>query len=121
MQQVACYINATVHCMMSVHILLSDITCVCVCVQTQFGVAVPSNGEGVNVPFTSAVRQTNGHTGTPHIDGIKMDRDSSVGVATRYGLDGPEIRSRWRGEIFRTCPVPPTQPPIQCVPGLSRR
>ena len=23
------------------------------------------------------------------------DRDSSVGVATLYGLDGPEIESRW--------------------------
>jgi len=25
-----------------------------------------------------------------------MDRDSSVGIAIRYGLDGPEIESRWR-------------------------
>jgi len=32
-------------------------------------------------------------------------RDSSVGLATRYGLDGPGIESRWGGgsEIFRTC------------------
>jgi len=30
-----------------------------------------------------------------------MDRDSSVGIATRYRLDGPGIESRW-GEIFRT-------------------
>ena len=30
-------------------------------------------------------------------------RDSSVGIATRYGLDGPVIESRW-GEIFRTYP-----------------
>ena len=35
-----------------------------------------------------------------------MGRDSSVGIATRYGLDGPEIESR--------------QPPVQWVPGLSR-
>jgi hypothetical protein len=28
-------------------------------------------------------------------------RDSSVGIATGYGLDGPEIESRW-GEIFHT-------------------
>ena len=27
--------------------------------------------------------------------------DSSVGIAARYGLDGPEIQS-WKGEIFRT-------------------
>ena len=29
---------------------------------------------------------------------------SSVGIATRYGLDGPGIESRWGGEIFRTRP-----------------
>jgi hypothetical protein len=28
-------------------------------------------------------------------------RDSSVGIATRYGLEGPGIESRW-GEVFRT-------------------
>ena len=33
-----------------------------------------------------------------------MVRDSSVGIATRYGLDGPGIESRWAGEIFRTRP-----------------
>ena len=32
------------------------------------------------------------------------DRDSSVGIATRYGLDGPGIESRRGGEIFRTRP-----------------
>ena len=31
-------------------------------------------------------------------------RDSSVGIATRYGLGGPRIVSRWGGEIFRTHP-----------------
>ena len=30
-------------------------------------------------------------------------RDNSVGIATRYGLNGPGIHSRW-SEIFRTCP-----------------
>ena len=36
------------------------------------------------------------------------DRDSSVGIATRYGLDGPGIESRWGGgEIFRTRPDRP--------------
>jgi hypothetical protein len=75
-----------------------------VCVQIHFGVAVPSNGESVNVPCTSAVMQTNGRTGTPH-----MDRDSSVGIATRYGLDGPEIKSRLRGARFSA--------PVQTGPG----
>jgi hypothetical protein len=32
-----------------------------------------------------------------------MGRESSVGIATRYGLDVPGIESRW-GEIFRTRP-----------------
>jgi len=39
-----------------------------------------------------------------------MGRDSSVGIATAYGLDGPGIESRW-GEIFRTCPDRPWGPP----------
>ena len=29
-----------------------------------------------------------------------MGRDSSVGIATRYGLDDPGIESRWGGVIF---------------------
>jgi hypothetical protein len=36
---------------------------------------------------------------------------SSVGIATRYGLDGPGIESRGGGEIFRTCPDRPWAPP----------
>ena len=31
-------------------------------------------------------------------------RDSSVGMATPYGLDGPGIESPWGSEIFRTSP-----------------
>ena len=49
-------------------------------------------------------------------------QDSSVGIATRYGLDGPGIESRW-GKDFQHPYRPalgPIQPPIQCVPGLSR-
>ena len=37
-------------------------------------------------------------------------RDSSVGIATHYGLDGPGIESRW-GEIFRIRPDRPWGPP----------
>jgi hypothetical protein len=33
-----------------------------------------------------------------------VGRDSSVGIATRYGLDFPGIDSRRGGEIFRTRP-----------------
>jgi hypothetical protein len=49
-----------------------------------------------------------------------LGRDSSVGIATRYVLDGPGIESRW-GRDFKDPSRPalgPTQPPIQCVPGL---
>jgi hypothetical protein len=42
-------------------------------------------------------------------------RDSSVGNATRYGLDGPGIESRW-GEILRIRPDPPWGPPSLQVP-----
>jgi len=51
-----------------------------------------------------------------------MGRDSSVGIATRYGLDGPGIESRW-GRDFTHLSRPalvPTQPLIQYVPGLFR-
>ena len=49
-----------------------------------------------------------------------MGRDSSVGIATRYGLDGPGIESRW-GQDYPHPSRPalgPTQLPIQWVPGL---
>jgi hypothetical protein len=49
-----------------------------------------------------------------------MCRDSSVDIATRYGLDDLEIESRW-GTIF-SAPVQTdlefTQSPVQWVPGL---
>jgi hypothetical protein len=47
--------------------------------------------------------------------------DNAVGIATRYGLDGPGIESLW-GRDFPHLSRPalrPTQPPIQWVPGLS--
>jgi len=49
-----------------------------------------------------------------------VGRDGSVGIATRYGLDGPGIDSRW-GRDFQHPSRPalgPTQPPIHWVPGL---
>ena len=41
----------------------------------------------------------------------ELGRDSSVGVATRYGLDGSGIESRWGVEIFCTRPDRPWGPP----------
>jgi hypothetical protein len=46
-------------------------------------------------------------------------RDSAVGIATRYGLDGPGIEFRCRRDVPHR-PDRPTQSPIQWVPGLSR-
>jgi hypothetical protein len=49
-----------------------------------------------------------------------LSQNSIVGIATRYGLDGLGIESRWE----RDFPHPsrpalgPTRPPIQWVPGL---
>ena len=49
-------------------------------------------------------------------------RDSSVGIATRYGLDGPGIESWW-GRDFphqSRLALGPTQSPIQWVLRLSQ-
>jgi hypothetical protein len=49
-------------------------------------------------------------------------RDSSVGIATHYGLEGPGIESRW-GRDFLHASRPAlgsVQIPIQWVPCLSR-
>jgi hypothetical protein len=51
-----------------------------------------------------------------------VGRDSSVGIANRYGQAGPRIGSQW-GREFPHPSTPTlglTQPPIQWVPGLSR-
>jgi len=43
------------------------------------------------------------------------------GIATRYGLDGPGIKSRWRRDFphLSRPTLGPTQPPIQWEAGLS--
>ena len=47
-------------------------------------------------------------------------RDSSVGIATRYGLDGPGVKSRWRGARF-SAPVQtgPGAHPASCTMGTG--
>jgi len=51
-----------------------------------------------------------------------MGRDNSVGTATRYGLDGPGIESRWERDFLQPLrpALGPNQPPMRGVPGLSR-
>ena len=47
-----------------------------------------------------------------------VGRDSSVGIATHFGLDGPGIESRWGGsEIFRTRPYRHWGPPSPLYNG----
>jgi hypothetical protein len=57
-----------------------------------------------------------------NISECHRSRDSSVGIATRYGLDGPGIESRW-GRDFPHLSRPAlgsTHPPIQGVSGVKR-
>jgi len=61
---------------------------------------------------------------SPTTDGGRKDtmgRNSSVGIATRYGPDGPGIESLWGWDFpYPSRPARgPTQPPIQWVPDLS--
>jgi hypothetical protein len=49
-------------------------------------------------------------------------RNSSVGIATHYGMDGPGIET-WQGRDFTHPSRPalgPTQPSIQRVPSVYR-
>jgi hypothetical protein len=49
---------------------------------------------------------------------ILYGRDSSVGIATRYGLEGPGINSQW-DEIFRTYPDRSGAHPASCTMGTG--
>ena len=51
-----------------------------------------------------------------------MGRDSSVGIATRYGLDGPGIESLWAPDFPHPSRLTlgSTQPPTKWLPGLAR-
>jgi len=91
----------------------------------------PNNATKWQMGFNSAFKELNtiyrllALLGAHHIFHVsrirvKGGRDSSVGTATRYGLEGTGIESRW-GRDFQHPSTPalgPTQPPIRWVPGL---
>ena len=54
---------------------------------------------------------------------LVVDRDSSVGIVTRYELEGPGIESRWQRDFLHTSRLSlwPTQPPVQWVTRLFPR
>jgi hypothetical protein len=56
---------------------------------------------------------------------LNGSRDSSVGIVTRYGLDGPGVEYRWgRDFLYLSRPTlrpnHPTQPTTEWVLSLSR-
>ena len=53
------------------------------------------------------------------LNATRVGHDGSVGIATRYGLEGPGIEYRW-GRYFPNPSTPALGPPIHWVPGLSR-
>ena len=48
-----------------------------------------------------------------------MGRDSSVGIATRYGLDGPVIESRWGARFSAPVQTGPGAHPASCTMGTG--
>ena len=56
---------------------------------------------------------------------LLYDRDSSVGIATRYGLDGPVIESKWGRGFLHLCKMPLGLPSLlyngyRVFPGVKR-
>ena len=48
-----------------------------------------------------------------------VGRDSSVGIATRYGLDGPGIESRWGARFSAPVQTDPGAYPASCTMGTG--
>jgi hypothetical protein len=49
----------------------------------------------------------------------KSGRDSSVGISTGYGLDGPGIESRWGARISAPVQIGPGAHPASCTMGTG--
>ena len=63
----------------------------------------------ISAPVTTASQTLTRDRCLSNAPGVGAGRDSSVGIATRYGLDGSAIESRW-GERFSA--------PVQTGPGV---
>ena len=50
---------------------------------------------------------------------VMRGRDSIVGKATRYGLDGPGIESRWGKRFSAPVQTGPGAHPISCTMGTG--
>jgi hypothetical protein len=46
-------------------------------------------------------------------------RDSSIGIATGYGLDGPGIESRWGARFSTPVQIGPGAHPASCTMGIG--
>ena len=71
---------------------------------------------------SSMAHKVSSHQDFSHFFPCSKGQDSSVGIATRYRLDGPGIKSRWERDFPHPSRLAlgPTQSPLQWVPGLSR-
>jgi hypothetical protein len=48
-----------------------------------------------------------------------VGRDNAVGTATRYGLDGPGIKSRCGARFWATVKTGPEAQPVPCAMGIG--
>jgi len=51
--------------------------------------------------------------------GVTRSRDGSVGIATRYGLDGPGIEFRWGARFSAPVQTSPGAHPASCTMGTG--
>ena len=49
----------------------------------------------------------------------QVGRDSSVSIATRYGLDGPGVEFRWQARFFAPVKTGPGAHPASCTMGTG--